>query len=59
MQMQKVPLNGGYKGIERSLDALMSYINQSSETRIIAPSLRKKMYELETNFLTFLFGMTY
>jgi hypothetical protein len=45
-------LNDGYKEIKKSLDALLNDINQSSETRLIAQNLRKKMDELETTFLT-------
>jgi hypothetical protein len=36
----------------KSLDALLNDINQSSGTYLLAQSLRKKMDELETTFLT-------
>jgi hypothetical protein len=45
-------LNDGYEEIKKSLDTLLNYINRSSETRLIAQSLRNKMDELETTFLT-------
>jgi hypothetical protein len=45
-------LNDGYEEIKKSLDALLNDINRSSETRLIAHSLRKKMDEFETPFLT-------
>jgi hypothetical protein len=46
-------LNDGYEEIKKSrLDTLLNCINQSSETRLIAQSLRKKMDELETTILT-------
>jgi hypothetical protein len=50
-------LNGGYEEIKKSLDAFLNYINQSSETRLIAQSLRKKMYELERTFLTLFYDI--
>jgi hypothetical protein len=45
-------LNDGYEDIKKSLDALLNDINLSSETHLIAQSLRKKMDELEITFLT-------
>jgi glutathionyl-hydroquinone reductase len=45
-------LNDGYEEIKKSLDALLNETNQSSETRLIAQSLRKKVDELETTFST-------
>jgi hypothetical protein len=44
--------NDAYEEIKNSLNALLNDINQSSETHLNAPSLRKKMDELETTFLT-------
>jgi hypothetical protein len=34
--------NDGYEEIKKSLDALLNYLNKSSETCLIAQSLRKK-----------------
>jgi hypothetical protein len=51
-------LNDGYEEIKKCLNALLNDINQSSETRLIAQSLRKKMDELETTFFTVL-GIKY
>jgi hypothetical protein len=51
-------LNDGHEEIKKSLDALLYDINQSSETRLIAQSSRKKMDELETTFSN-VFVMTY
>jgi hypothetical protein len=45
-------LNDGHEEIKKSLDTFLNYTNQSSETRLIAQSLRKKMDELETTFFT-------
>jgi hypothetical protein len=42
----------GTKMIKKNLDAFLNDIKQSSETRLIAQSLRKKMDELETTFFT-------
>jgi hypothetical protein len=42
----------GTKRLKKSLDALLNDINQSSGTYLLAQSLRKKMDELETTFLT-------
>jgi hypothetical protein len=49
-------LNDVYEEIKKSLDDLLNDINQSSETHLIAQSLRKKMDELERTFLTVLFN---
>jgi hypothetical protein len=41
-----------YEEIDKRLEALLNDINQSSKTRLIAQSSRKKLDELETTFLT-------
>jgi hypothetical protein len=44
-------LNDGYEEIKKSLDALLNDINQSSETRLIEQSSRKKNGRIGNNFL--------